>query len=80
LRIPALTCAIAALAIAEPAFTNLATNRDGSVLYFSSPLRLKESAQPSWPKIFVWTAQEGVKLYQQRDAGKISVDLYWQPE
>jgi hypothetical protein len=76
-RILVATLVLSALAIADPAFTGLATNRDGSILYFSSSLRLKNSAQPLWPKIFVWTPQEGVKLYLQRDAGKISVSQDW---
>ncbi len=43
-----------------------ATNRDGSVLYFSSSLRMKGAAQHFYPKIFVWEAGKGVRLYEQR--------------
>ena len=76
-RLLAATLALNALAFADPAFTDLATNRDGSVLYFSSPLRLKGSEQFPWPKIFHWSRQEGVKLYQQRDAGTIITGYGW---
>jgi hypothetical protein len=76
-RILAATLALTALAFADPAFTDLATNRDGSVLYFSSPLRLQGSEQFPWPKIFMWSRQEGVRLYQQREAGNIVTGFGW---
>ena len=44
-----------------------ATNREGSVLYFSSPLRMKGTAQHYYPKIFVWEAGKGVRLFLQRE-------------
>src|ERR1035437_58632 len=43
-----------------------ATNQDGSVLYFSSSLRLKGTTQYFHPKIFVWEQGKGVRLYEQR--------------
>jgi uncharacterized protein (TIGR03437 family) len=43
-----------------------ATNRDGSVLYFSSSLRAKGTSQYLHPKIFVWEPGTGVRLYEQR--------------
>jgi uncharacterized protein (TIGR03437 family) len=58
--------------VASPAFAQgfrqLATNRDGSVLYFSSPLRLKGTDQYFHPKIFAWDSVNGVRLYEQREA------------
>jgi hypothetical protein len=60
------------LLLAGPAFPQgfrqLATNRDGSVLYFSSPLRLKGTDQYFHPKIFSWDGVNGVRLYEQREA------------
>jgi hypothetical protein len=47
-------------------FGQLATNRDGSVLYFSSPLRLKGTNQYLHPKIFSWDNVNGIRLYEQR--------------
>ena len=43
-----------------------ATNQDGSVLYFSSSLRLKGTTQYFHPKVFVWEQGKGVRLYEQR--------------
>jgi hypothetical protein len=58
------------LLVASPAFAQgfrqLATNRDGSVLYFSSPLRIKGTDQYFHPKIFTWDSVNGVRLYEQR--------------
>ena len=47
-------------------FGQLATNRDGSVLYFSSPLRIKGTDQYLHPKIFSWDNVNGIRLYEQR--------------
>jgi uncharacterized protein (TIGR03437 family) len=44
----------------------LATNRDGSILYFSSPLRIKGTDQYFHPKIFTWDSMNGIRLYEQR--------------
>ena len=43
-----------------------ATNQNGSVLYFSSSLRLKGTTQYFHPKLFVWEQGKGVRLYEQR--------------
>ena len=51
----------------QPAFQNLAPNSDGSAVYFSSPLRMKGTDQyPNQPKIFVWDAQNVVRLVEQQ--------------
>jgi hypothetical protein len=47
-------------------FGQLATNRDGSILYFSSPLRMRGSDQYLHPKIFTWERGNGIRLYEQR--------------
>jgi hypothetical protein len=47
-------------------FEELATNRDGSILYFSTPLRQRGSQQYLHPKIFRWDSVNGVALYEQR--------------
>lgn len=47
-------------------FQNLAPNGDGSVLYFSSALRLTGTDQYAHEKIFVWEQGGGVRLYAQR--------------
>ena len=51
---------------AQPAFQNLAPNFDGAALYFSAALRLKGTDQYPHPKIFVWEAGTGVRLYAQQ--------------
>ncbi|HEV2689142.1 MAG TPA: hypothetical protein VGV35_11320 [Bryobacteraceae bacterium] len=57
---------IAAIMWGQPAFQNLAPNGDGSAVYFSSSLRMKGTDQyPSQPKVFVWDANTGVRLYEQ---------------
>jgi uncharacterized protein (TIGR03437 family) len=43
-----------------------ATNRDGSVLYFSSSLRMKGTTQYLHRKIFVWEAGKDIRLFEQR--------------
>jgi uncharacterized protein (TIGR03437 family) len=65
----------AGLAVAQPAFTGLAANRDGSRLWFSSPLRLQGEDTVAHPKIYVWDARpaaatplEGFRLLEQREA------------
>src|ERR1700730_17236759 len=47
-------------------FGQLGTNRDGSVLYFSSPLRMKGTDQYLHPKIFSWDSVNGIRLFEQR--------------
>ena len=54
------------VACAADASQYYATNKDGSVLYFSSSLRLKGTTQYFRPKIFVWEQGKGVRLYEQR--------------
>jgi uncharacterized protein (TIGR03437 family) len=48
----------------------LATNYDGSVLYFSSSFTLRDALQNSdtlqHPKIFKWTRQDGFTIFAQR--------------
>lgn len=69
----------------QAVFQDLATNGDGSVLYFSSILRLKGTDQYPYPKIFAWTEKDGVRLHEQRESGPVysagpgswrSVDAY----
>lgn len=47
-------------------FRQLATNLDGSALYFSSSLRLKGTSQYLYPKIFKWDNLYGLRLFEQR--------------
>ena len=54
------------LPILAQGFRQLATNRDGSVLYFSSPLRMKGTDQYLHPKIFSWDPINRVRLYLER--------------
>ncbi|MBC7924544.1 MAG: hypothetical protein H7039_02710 [Bryobacteraceae bacterium] len=55
------------------AFSGLSTNRDGSMLVFSSPLQLRGVAgQVAWEKIFSWTEKDSVRLLAQRPAGRFS--------
>jgi uncharacterized protein (TIGR03437 family) len=56
------------LPILGQGFRQLATNCDGSILYFSSPLRMKGTDQFLHPKIFTWDATNGIRLYEQREA------------
>ncbi|MGH9718600.1 MAG: hypothetical protein ACRD8O_00175, partial [Bryobacteraceae bacterium] len=56
------------IAWGQPAFQNLASNADGSVLWFSSSLRMKGGHQFAHPKILVWSAADGVRLYDQKPA------------
>jgi uncharacterized protein (TIGR03437 family) len=60
-----LTLLCAHTAVAQ-GFGQLATNRDGSILYFSSPLRIKGTDQYFHPKIFTWDSTNGIRLYEQR--------------
>src|SRR5688572_26208525 len=56
---------------------NLVTNDDGSVLYFSSPLRQRGSAQFAHPKLFVMDSG-GLRLYMQRELERTtSPDATW---
>jgi hypothetical protein len=63
-------CAIVALLCTHTAFaqgfSQLATNRNGSILYFSSSLRIKGTDQYFHPKIFTWDTVNGIRLYEQR--------------
>jgi len=59
---------LAAIPAFGQGFRQLATNRDGSALYFSSPLRLKGTDQYFHPKIFSWDAANGIRLFEQRAA------------
>jgi uncharacterized protein (TIGR03437 family) len=62
-----LTFVVCGVAAAQVAFSGLTTNRDGSMLLFSSPLRLRGSVeQAAWQKVFSWTAKDGVRLFAQR--------------
>src|SRR5882724_11422349 len=58
--------AFVSLLRAQPAFTNLAPNGDGSALWFSSALRMKGTTQYAHPKIFKWDDASGLKLYEQK--------------
>src|SRR4051812_37607437 len=55
-----------ALPLLGQGFGRLATNWDGSVLYFSSSARIKGTDQYFHPKIFVWDKAVGVRLFEQR--------------
>lgn len=58
-------------------FENLVTNDDGSVLYFSSKLRLRGSGQVDHRKLFVYDAA-GLRLYMQRPIERTtSPDAAW---
>ncbi|MBI3282109.1 MAG: hypothetical protein HYZ57_19995, partial [Acidobacteria bacterium] len=60
------------------AFEYLATDRTGSVLYFSSPLRLKNTDEPPYAKIFRWSEDSGVRLYaQQKEPGVYDSVRLW---
>lgn len=55
------------LAFAQsPGYTGLATNRDGSVLYFSTSLRATGSDQPNYGKVFIADGTS-VKLYASEE-------------
>ncbi len=63
---------------AQPPFYNLAANGDGSQLWFSSWLRMRNADQYSHPKIFVWDEADGVQLYHQEPATiSISGARWW---
>jgi hypothetical protein len=64
MRISCLLALLCAPALAQ-GFGQLATNRDGSVLYFSSPLRMKGTDQYLHSKIFSWDSLNGIRLYEQ---------------
>ena len=66
---PAFSLILVSAAVwADTPFQNLAPNGDGSVLYFSSNLRLKGTDQFPHEKIFVWEGGRGVRLYEERPA------------
>jgi hypothetical protein len=54
---------VASASIAWAQFYGLATPSDGSVVYFSSTLRLKGSSQPNYPKLFA-ADETGVRLFR----------------
>jgi hypothetical protein len=47
-------------------FSSLSTNKDGSVLYFSTPLKEKNTAEPTYGKIFSIDSS-GLHLLYSRD-------------
>ena len=47
------------------AFQDLATNEDGSLLYFASTVRQKGTTDPFYSKIFLWDASQGVRAFAQ---------------
>ena len=71
------TCFLAlvlmALGHAQPAFQNLTPNFDGSGVWFSSPLRMKDTAQYPHPKMFQWDEINGVRLYDQKPPTLVDV-------
>lgn len=50
---------------AAQAFQDLSTTAEGSVLYFSSPVRQKGTDQQFYSKIFRWTAAGGVQVFAE---------------
>ena len=60
-RISVLVLLLNSGAAAQP-FQDLSTTADGSVLYFSSPIRQKGTDQRFYSKIFQWTAATGVQV------------------
>lgn len=64
-RFCGLTLVCASVALGQ-GFSGLATNRDGSVLYFSSAARMKGTTQYLHGKIFRWDSANGVRLFEQR--------------
>lgn len=65
-----LSCQIFCVPLDAQAFKDLATNGDGSILYFSSTVREKGTEQKFYSKIFRWTAAEGVRVIAEvRDTG-----------
>lgn len=57
---------LSASAVLGQGFSHLATDGDGTTLYFSSPMRLRGTTQYLHPKIFFWDSAIGVTLYEQR--------------
>jgi uncharacterized protein (TIGR03437 family) len=58
-------------------FDNLVTNDDGSVLYFSSPLRMRGTRQVTHRKVFVLDSA-GLRLHMQRELQRTSSpDATW---
>ena len=66
---------LGATAALAQGFNSLATNRDGSVLYFSSPARMRSTNQYLHPKIFRWNAAKGVTLFAQRRNDLVPTDM-----
>jgi uncharacterized protein (TIGR03437 family) len=66
MRLPLASLFVCACASYGQGFGQLATNLYGSTLYFSSPMRMKGTAQYLHPKIFVWDKTNGIRLYEQR--------------
>ena len=54
--------------VGQPAFFGLATNHDGSVLWFSTPLRMRGTEQPAHSKVFTRDPANGVRLFRQMAA------------
>ena len=67
-----ITCACISVSLLRgQAFQNLATTENGSVLYFSSPIRQRGTEQSLHSKIFRWDAAAGFRLVaEQRDKGQ----------
>jgi uncharacterized protein (TIGR03437 family) len=64
-RSPGFLLLCASVALGQ-GFSGLATNQDGSVLYFSSAARMKGTSQYFHSKIFRWDATLGISLFEQR--------------
>ncbi|MFN7924067.1 MAG: hypothetical protein U0Q16_28450 [Bryobacteraceae bacterium] len=67
-RIALLAFLAALSASAQPAFSGLATNRDGSKLWFSTRLRLRGTDHNPHSKVYTWDAATGFRLFEQREA------------
>jgi len=65
MKIPGLVALVCAGTAFGQGFGQLASNLDGSALYFSAPLRLKGSSEFLHPKIFI-SDNNGIRLYEQR--------------
>lgn len=64
-------CGPWSLAAAAQTFQDLSTTEDGSALYFSSPIRQKETDRSFHSKIFPWNAASGIRVVAEvRDAGE----------
>src|ERR1700736_6017754 len=55
--------------------TDLASNLNGSELYFSAPASLRGTNAPRFSKIFRWSAAQGLEVYASRErvlAGRLT--------